>query len=281
MSLSTSLKNRLDVALRSVGDAEELAAVANLVASSTPGTTSAGQTVVCDANGNILFAGQLYQSFVDTITAQHASPSQSTATHLTGMINRITTVTAAGDAVALPAAVAGLEIQIVNHGANYVQVYGNNTAGDKINDTATGTGIPQMAGSSWVYSCVTAGNWYVQTGEGYSGSLATQSSVDSLTAQHTSPSQATGTAVVAMVNRFTTVTADNDAATLPASANGLSITIINAGAHILKVYPNAGGTTTETINALSANAAYSISAAGVVTFICCTAGQWHTILSGG
>ncbi len=58
----------------------------------------------------------------------------------------------------------------------------------------------------------------------------------------------------------------------------MEITVINAAAaNPMNVYPNAGGTTTETINALSANAAYSQVAAKVVTFFCVTAGQWHTL----
>ncbi len=184
MALSTALKSILSTVLHGIGNAEELA---NIFAA-TAGNSVAGQALIPDSNGNY------YQSFADTITAQHTSPSQSTATQLTAMINRITTVTAAGDAVALPAAVAGLEIQIINHGANAVQVYGNNTAADKINDVATATGVSQMQGSSVVYSCVTAGNWYAEPlATGYSGSFQTASSIDGLVAQHTSPSQATGT----------------------------------------------------------------------------------------
>lgn len=267
MALSTALRNMLEKVFKGIGNAEEL----TTLFSSVNNVPAANSTIICDGNGNYL------QSFKDSIVAQHSSPAQATATKLTAMINRVITVTTSGDAVALPPSKAGLEIQVINHGANPCQVYGDNGAADTINDVATGTGISQMAGSSWVYSCVTAGAWYCMTGEGYSGSLATQSYVDGLTAQHTSPSQSTGVAITNMITRFATVQTDNDAATLPVSAPGMAVTVINAGAHILGVYPNAGGTTTETINALSANALYAQASAKVVTFFCCTAGQWHTL----
>lgn len=277
MALSTALRNRLDAALRSVGEAEELIAALNLVATATLGTSSAGKALVADANGNILIAGQLYQSFVDSITAQHTSPSQSTATALTGMINRITTVTASGDAVKLPASVAGLEIQVVNHGANPVQVYGAGT--DTINDVATATGVSQMQGSSVVYSCVTAGAWYAEDlGVGYSGQYPTQSSTDSITA-HATPAQATATPLTSVINRVVTIVTTGDAVALPASASGMSIVVINAHASNAVAVFTANSPGTDVINALTASQSFSVAATKTCTFWCATTGQWHTQLT--
>jgi hypothetical protein len=101
---------------------------------------------------------------------------------------------------------------------------------------------------------------------------------DALTAG-TTQSQAGGLPITAEISRFTTTAHDHDCGTLPVSVPGTQLTIINAGAHILDVYPNAAGTTTETINALSANAAFSMSATKVAMFYCTVAGQWHTILT--
>jgi hypothetical protein len=57
----------------------------------------------------------------------------------------------------------------------------------------------------------------------------------------------------------------------------MAVTIlgITAGATI-KVFPNAGGTTTEKINALTANAAITMAAVTSATFDCVVAGQWWT-----
>ena len=105
-----------------------------------------------------------------------------------------------------------------------------------------------------------------------------QSVQEGLTAA-TTQTQAAGTAITASYVRFTTVANNGDAATLPASAAGVEITVINAGAHSLQIFPNAAGTTTEQINALGSNAAISVAAAKVITFFCTLVGQWHTILS--
>ncbi len=96
----------------------------------------------------------------------------------------------------------------------------------------------------------------------------------------TTQSQQGGVPITAMYSRFTTVANNGDAATLPASVPGVALTIINASAsHSLQVFPNAGGTTTEKINALGANAAINVAATKVISFYCTLAGQWHTILS--
>lgn len=269
MALSTATLNALDSALHGTGNSEEL----GTLFAATPGTSKANAAVVTDANGNILINGQLYQSFKDTITAQHTSPSQSTATKMTAMINRITTVTAAGDAVALPPSVAGMEIQVINHGANAVQVYGDNGAGDKINDVATGTGVSQMIGSSVVYSCVTAGNWYAEgIGTGYSGSLPTFSFQDGVTANHTSPSQSTATQLTGSICRVSTSTAQGDGVALPTSAAGLEVVVMNVSTNAIQVYGN--NTEAATINGITTATGISLGVNQVANFICTAAGNW-------
>jgi hypothetical protein len=64
---------------------------------------------------------------------------------------------------------------------------------------------------------------------------------------------------------------------LPVSAPGLTITVLTSTAtNTVAVFPNAGGTTTETINALSANAGITMAARTSATFYCVVAGQWYT-----
>jgi hypothetical protein len=91
----------------------------------------------------------------------NAGGGQSGAIQLTYGINRIGTVATQGDSVALPKAVVNSVCIVVNRGANPMQVFGNNAAGDTINGIATGTGISQGINTTAVYVCSVAGNWEV------------------------------------------------------------------------------------------------------------------------
>ncbi len=263
MAFSTALRNALEKSFKGIGTAEELASLF----ASVNGVPVAGGTLICDANGNYL------QSFKDSVVAQHTSPSQATATKMTAMINRVITVTSIGDAVALPPAKAGLEIQVINHGANACTVYGDNTAADLINDIATATGISQMAGSSVVYSCITAGNWYAEgIGTGYSGALPTFSFQDGVTANHTTPSQATATQLTASLCRVSTSTSQGDGVALPTSAAGLEITVVNSSGFPIQVYGN--NTAADTINSITTATGISLGQNQTATFVCTVAGNW-------
>lgn len=85
------------------------------------------------------------------------------------------------------------------------------------------------------------------------------------------------TAVTAEIARFTTVANDHDSCILPVAKPGVELTIINAGSHILDIYPNQ--TLPDTINALTAGNPLSISATKVVMLYCTLAGQWHSLLT--
>jgi hypothetical protein len=62
-----------------------------------------------------------------------------------------------GDAVTLPAAKAGMEITLVNNGAQTAQVYGTGT--DTINTVAGATGVPQLSLAVTIYYCFVTGAW--------------------------------------------------------------------------------------------------------------------------
>lgn len=72
----------------------------------------------------------------------------------------------------------------------------------------------------------------------------------------TGSTQGTALALGADLNRFTTVAASTGAI-LPAMNPGDNMQVFNGGANALLVYPPVGGT----INALAANAGYSVAAA--------------------
>lgn len=220
--------------------------------------------------------GFLYGSYVDNVTA-HAGGGKANAYPLMAELSRITTVATAGDSVLLPPSASGIDVYVVNHGANAVQVYGAGT--DTIDDVATGTGVSQMPNSSVLYSCSTTGAWYTEglaTGFVRGSPLSTSSYTDGIVASATQ-TQAAGTLLTTLLNRIATCATTGNAVTLMASAAGLVITVTNAGANSCNIFPSAAGTGTETINSLAANAAFALGAGKSCTFNCYTAGQWHTI----
>ncbi len=90
--------------------------------------------------------------------------------------------------------------------------------------------------------------------------------------------QTGATLASANINRFTTVAAVGDSAILPAAKAGLEIMIINDGANDMNIFP----ASTESIDALSANAAYSLSVDNKnVTFVCPVDGIWRSKAGGG
>lgn len=87
--------------------------------------------------------------------------------------------------------------------------------------------------------------------------------------------QAGATGINAQNARFTTVATAADSAMLPLSTPGLILTVTNASANSMNVFPRTG----DIINALSANAAFAVAAGKTCTFTCFGPGQWHTLLS--
>jgi hypothetical protein len=106
------------------------------------------------------------------------------------------------------------------------------------------------------------------------------SGADALTA-HAGGGQANALQLAAVVNRVTTAASAGDSVKLVATSGvvaGQCIeqTVINAAAaNSVNVYPATG----DQINALGANAAFSLAAGKTATFFSTVAGQWHSILS--
>lgn len=211
--------------------------------------------------------GALFGEFAqDNVTA--TGSTQAGAFQTTAQTIRLTTV-AANTGILLPPSFAGLEVLVINHGANACQCYGSGT--DTIDDVATATGVSQMANSLVIYTCATAGKWYSEglaTGYGGSG-LQTVSFADNVSAAGTT--QGTATVLVPrMITNVTTIPASSGVL-LPASAAGMVLTINLAVAVALSIYPNGS----EKINALAASAPLVTSAATqAIIFYCFTAGQW-------
>lgn len=217
------------------------------------------------------FAGSLNTVLsVSGITA--AGANQAGAFQLAADINRISTA-APGTGVILPVAAPGLDIYIINHGANPVQVYGN--AADTLDDLAGSVGVQQMVNSNVLYTSTALGQWYSNgIGTGFAGQFPTVSYANNLTAK-AGGGQSSATPVSTCINRYTTVASANDSTTLPLAAGGMQINFANAGANAMNVFPNTG----DVINALAANAAFAVPTGKNVTFSSAGAGFWHAVLS--
>jgi hypothetical protein len=214
------------------------------------------------------------EAYQDNITAT-ASGTQATGFQINAQMARVTTVATAADSVLLPPSQPGLEVVVINHGANNMQVYGAGT--DQIDDIATATGVSQMPNSFVIYSCVTAGNWYTDgLSTGFSKVLGLQTYSYATIAANVGGTQGTGTAVKSAINNVTAAGASYSI-TLPVSVPGVVITINNISTQTLLVFPNAGGTTTEAINGLGANNSISMSTVTSAQFVCVVAGQWYTL----
>ena len=104
--------------------------------------------------------------------------------------------------------------------------------------------------------------------------LITESVQDALTA-FAGGGQASATQITAMNARVSTVATAADSVKLMSAAPGLFLTVINAGASSMNVFPATG----DTINALSANTALAVAAGKACSFICTVAGKWYSLLS--
>lgn len=92
----------------------------------------------------------LIGSTQNNITAQ-ADGTKANATPITAVKARVATSAGAADSVLLPPGYPGLEITILNAGANSIQVFGSGS--DTINGVATATGVTQNNGVSAIYTC--------------------------------------------------------------------------------------------------------------------------------
>lgn len=86
--------------------------------------------------------------------------------------------------------------------------------------------------------------------------------------------QGTATVITKQTNEFTTVSA-GQGAKLPSPEQGEFIFVANAGANALLVYPDTG----HSINALAANAGFSLAAGKNALFWAATASKWYALLS--
>jgi hypothetical protein len=110
----------------------------------------------------------------------------------------------------------------------------------------------------------------------WSGTVWAKSTITTVAA-NSGAAQTGATPLTAKVNAVTSA-GSAYSVLLPVSVPGMEITVITVSAtNTVAVFPNAAGTTTETINALSANAGITMATRTRAIFYCIVAGQWYTL----
>jgi hypothetical protein len=82
------------------------------------------------------------------------------ATPLTAAINNVTVSAASGDSVALPPAVGGQEVVVVNSGASAIQVYAAVGTSDTINGIAAASGVLVAVAAKEIFVSPGPGLWF-------------------------------------------------------------------------------------------------------------------------
>lgn len=199
--------------------------------------------------------------------------------------HEVTTVGTAGDTVSLPFPTVG-RVHIVTNAAaaNSMQVYAA-TPGT-IDSVATGTGVPQLAGDTVMYFCVSTGNYRrlggVQTSEAFTTITASTVSMNdggyvdfsNAVVAAAGSAQASYAQLADQINAVTTDTASKGVA-LPAASAGRAIFVVNTSQTlVLPVSPINSGN--DQINSLTAGTGvFTMGPAQAAWFIPTSATQWY------
>ena len=103
------------------------------------------------------FQSAVVDSVADALTA-HSGGTQAPGTPITTRLARFSTVAASGDSALLPSALPGMEITVINSGANPMNVFP--ASGEKINGGSANAAFSVTNAKQTVFRCTSAGNWY-------------------------------------------------------------------------------------------------------------------------
>lgn len=210
----------------------------------------------------------LYETAAGGITATAGGGAVGAAL-ITAQTTRISVVASRGDSIKLPPAAPGLELVVINDGANVAAVFPSGS--DAINGQAGGLSVLQMPQSIDVYACGVAGKWHAEVGGGYSGSFLTELAEDNITAT-AGGGQATARLLTSQTSRITVVATAGDSIRLPISAPGLELLVVNSGVNAVQVF----GFGTDLVDGLPSSTGVSQMPSSMVIYSCTTAGQWFT-----
>jgi hypothetical protein len=219
----------------------------------------------------------------ESITAS-ATGTQQSGVPIVGQVAHVTTAantSAPYSSVTLPPWAPGFQCTIYNDTANPIQVFpflGDTNA--TINDGSANASITCMPNSVANFTAVVASGvleWHCpDASNGYAAGTGISTVSFATIAAAVAGTQAGGTAITMMMTNVTAAGASYSV-TLPVSQPGMELVVHNISANTVLVFPNAGGTTTEKINALAANASISMLTNTSTTFTCVAGGQWYTV----
>lgn len=107
---------------------------------------------------NEVTQGALYPA-ADSITA-HASGGQASAVQLGYGINRVSVCATSGDSVALPPAIAGAFVEVINDGVALCDVYTKASPGTDTIDGGADTAAAAVTNAKrTIFTCASAGKW--------------------------------------------------------------------------------------------------------------------------
>lgn len=117
-------------------------------------TQVGGSSVITTTSAGATFAGTVKRSTTAGITADTGSAQGGSP--LTSDINQISVCANAGDSVTMPTAVAGLDIVVINNGANSADVFP--ASGDNLG-AGVDTAVALASGATIRYVAYDATNW--------------------------------------------------------------------------------------------------------------------------
>ena len=223
--------------------------------------------------GTLAASGNLTLGVAAAVSA--AGADAATATALTKTYNIISTASS-GQGVVLPAATAGLLINVFNNSGNTIKVYGN--AGSETVDGATsvdlvtGNGYELIATGSGTWSQVGSGGSNVEdfTINGTAELLGDLKIGVTANVSSAGTNQSDATALTETFNIITTVGGSTQGVKLPTAAAGLSIIVTNTTTTDCELYPN----TSDSIEGGTANIAVTLPAKTTFTLTCKDATDW-------
>jgi hypothetical protein len=223
--------------------------------------------------GTLAASGNLTLGISASISAAGADAASATA--LTKTYNIVSSASS-GQGVVLPAATAGLLINVFNNSGNTIKVYGN--AGSETVDGATsvdlvtGNGYELIATGSGTWSQVGSGGSNVEdfTINGTAELLGDLKLGASANVSSAGSDQSGATALTETFNVIATVGGSTQGVKLPTAAAGLTIIVTNSTTTDCELYPN----TSDTIEGGSANAAVTLPAKTTFTLTCGDATNW-------
>ena len=255
---------------------------ASIVCSLTSGTTAASWDFDIDGFATETGTGAVVRTSGPSLTTPSMSNPSATGTlgftSSTSSTAQFATSQTTGNTTICSAQTSGT-LTVGGTSGTGTQTIGRSTVSQTTNiqagATASGSTKTMNIGTAGLSGSTTA----INIGSAVSGATSTTTLsglvVNSISAAVSAAgtTQGTATGLVSNVNNVTVVAVGADGVRLPTAVAGMRILVRNSdSADTLSIYPATGGT----INALAANAAFTLTAGSTTELMATTATQWYT-----